>query len=123
LSAPADSEKGKMAGMAFRLAHRIASNRSVAGVHFPVDSAAGAIIGCLMGDALYRVATGATDWPDMQEISFAPVPDSDPPFDLTLRWLRDQLPADAAGGSSPDQTSIFGKLWKEAAEEWQEAAL
>jgi membrane-associated phospholipid phosphatase len=123
LSAPPDSDRGRMAGMAFRLAHRIASNRSVAGVHFPIDSAAGAVIGCMLGDALYRVATGATDWPAMKDIAFAPVPDSDPPFDLTLRWLKDELPEDAAGGSAPDTSTIFGSLWNDAADEWREAAL
>ena len=128
LSAPADNDKGRMAGMAFRLAHRIATNRSVAGVHFPIDSASGAVIGCLLGDALYRVATGATDWPSTVDVSFPPVPDSDPPFDpstfdLTLRWLKNALPDDAAGGSMPDESTIFGKLWKQAADEWQEAAL
>ena len=123
LGADPNDNRGRMAGMTYRLAHRIATNRSVAGVHFPIDSASGAVIGCMLGDALYRVATGATDWPDLKNISFEPIPDSDPPFDLTLRWLREQLPEDAAGGSVPDQTTIFGKLWKEAAEEWQEAAL
>ena len=122
LSAPSDSERGRMAGMAFRLAHRIASNRSVAGVHFPIDSASGAVIGCLLGDALYRVATGADDWPDLTEIRFDTVDDSQPPFDLTLRWLKDQLPEDAAAGATGDDTTIFGRLWKEAADEWQEAA-
>jgi membrane-associated phospholipid phosphatase len=118
LNAPVDSETGRMAGMAFRLAHRIASNRSVAGVHFPIDSAAGAVIGCLLGDAIYRVATGADDWQDLTEISFDLVGPSDPPFDLTLRWLREQLPEDAAGGATGDDTTIFGKLWKDAAAEW-----
>ena len=70
-----------------------------------------------------QAGLGATDWPDMKEVSFAPVPESDPPFDLTLRWLKDELPEDAAGGSAPDQTTIFGKLWNDAAAEWQEAAL
>ncbi len=123
LSAPPDNDAGRMAGMAFRLAHRIASNRSVAGVHFPIDSAAGAVIGCMMGDALYRVATGASDWPDLTEVSFSLLPDSEPPFDLTLRWLKDQLPTDATSGEAPDETTIFGKLWKEATDEWVEAAL
>jgi membrane-associated phospholipid phosphatase len=119
LSAPVDSEKGRMAGMAFRLAHRIASNRTVAGVHFPVDNASGALIGCLLGDALYRVATGADDWPDPTDIAFDADDPSDPPFDLTLRWLRDQLPDDAEE-ATPDDSTVFGKLWKDAAEEWEE---
>ena len=42
----------------FRLAHRIAINRTIAGVHFPVDSASGAMLGCAIGEALYALASG-----------------------------------------------------------------
>lgn len=120
LSAPVDSEKGRMAGMAFRLAHRIASNRSVAGVHFPVDNASGAVIGCILGEALYRIATGTGGWPDMKTVKFDALDPSDPPFDLTLRWLQEELPDDAPGGETGAET-IFGKLWQDATDEWQEA--
>lgn len=119
LSAPPDDDKGRMAGMAFRLAHRIATNRSVAGVHFPVDSASGAVVGCGLGDALFRVATGASDWPALTDVAFAPLAESDPPFDLTLRWLKDRLPSDA-GAAEGNEATILGKLWKEAAAEWVE---
>ena len=37
-----------------RLATRIAVNRTIAGVHFPIDSAAGAVLGLTLG--LYFVA-------------------------------------------------------------------
>ena len=35
-----------------RVANRIAVNRTIAGVHFPVDSAAGAVIGMTLGTYL-----------------------------------------------------------------------
>jgi len=113
-------DKGRMASMAFRLAHRVATNRSVAGVHFPVDSAAGAAIGCVVGEALYRIAAGNDDWPDEQVVSFAPATDGTPSFDLTLGWLRDGLGDDAASDLMPDEATILGKLWKEAVAEWAE---
>ena len=115
-------DNGRMANMAFRLAHRIATNRSVAGVHFPVDSAAGAAMGCALGEALYRIAAGNDDWPALKEVSFQPLPESEAPFDLTLGWLRDELADDATAGLMPDDTTIFGKLWKEAEAEWAETA-
>jgi hypothetical protein len=54
---------GPMAGIAagaqpFLVAHRIATNRTVAGVHFPADSHAGAFLGCQVGEALHRICTG-----------------------------------------------------------------
>jgi membrane-associated phospholipid phosphatase len=43
----------------FRLANRVAVNRTVAGVHFPIDSAAGAVLGLTLGR--YFVARCARD--------------------------------------------------------------
>ncbi|PWK57929.1 PAP2 superfamily protein [Silicimonas algicola] len=111
--------RGRRAGMAFRLAHRIATNRSIAGVHFPVDSGAGAVAGCLLGEAVYRVATGLDDWPDEVSIGFETQGDGEPPYDLTLNWLRNRLPDDADAGAGDPET-ILGTLWAEAALEWRE---
>ncbi|MEO1455075.1 MAG: phosphatase PAP2 family protein [Pseudomonadota bacterium] len=41
--------------MLFRLAHRIAVNRTVAGVHYPIDSEAGAYMGCMIGEAIWSM--------------------------------------------------------------------
>ena len=112
-----------IATMPFRVAHRIATNRSVAGVHFPVDSAAGAVVGCVLGETAYRIATGrdAIDWPQPVEVTFGAPADDDPPFDLTLAWLRDILADDAP--DLPTTDDILGTLWNAAAAEWVEAPL
>ncbi|MEM1350938.1 MAG: phosphatase PAP2 family protein [Pseudomonadota bacterium] len=65
--------------MPFRLAHRVAVNRTVAGVHYPIDSDAGMVLGCMMGEAI---------WSMLQSASFNPENDakvSDP----VLNWHGD----------------------------------
>jgi membrane-associated phospholipid phosphatase len=55
----------------FKLAHRIAANRTVAGVHFPIDSQAGAWVGCYVGELLCNFAAGGKLLcGDMPEASF-----------------------------------------------------
>ena len=44
-----------------RQAARIAINRTVAGVHFPADSAAGAVLGLTLGQYLVKRCTSAAD--------------------------------------------------------------
>ena len=113
----------QMAAMPFRIAHRIATNRSIAGVHFPVDSASGAVMGCALGEAVYRLATenGPIDWPQPRELRFQPQAENAAPFDLTLGWLRDAMEPDAAPGRTANAGSIWGALWGRAAAEWTEA--
>ena len=52
----ADTEK--RVDLLYRQAHRIAVNRTVAGVHFPMDSTAGARLGVQIGRALVEMMTG-----------------------------------------------------------------
>ena len=42
----------------FKVAARIAENRTVAGVHFPVDSLAGAVMGIAIGELVIAHCTG-----------------------------------------------------------------
>jgi hypothetical protein len=45
-----------------RQASRIAVNRTIAGVHYPIDSAAGAVLGLTLGQYFVSRATGATSY-------------------------------------------------------------
>ncbi|WP_147114709.1 phosphatase PAP2 family protein [Tateyamaria sp. syn59] len=62
--------------MPFRLAHRVAVNRTVAGVHYPIDSGAGMVLGCMMGEAI---------WSMLQSASFNPETDAEGQ-DPVLNW-------------------------------------
>ena len=50
--------------MLFRQAVRIAVNRTVGGMHFPVDSAAGQVLGLTLADYFVALCTGSgfDDW-------------------------------------------------------------
>ncbi|MEM9580332.1 MAG: phosphatase PAP2 family protein, partial [Pseudomonadota bacterium] len=48
--------------MLMRAAARIATNRTVAGVHFPVDSAAGALLGLTLADFVQVQCAGQGQW-------------------------------------------------------------
>jgi hypothetical protein len=47
----------------YRHAERIAMNRTVAGVHYPTDSMAGAVLGVTVAEALVRLLDGETETP------------------------------------------------------------
>ena len=104
----------------FRLAARIADNRTVAGVHFPVDSAHGALLGlscglavlaaCHQGETTLPVyAANGADWVS----------------DFTLdRWLTALPVWQAAGGGTVTQPAtaaptLLHLLFTEAVQEWQ----
>ena len=106
--------------MLFRLAARIADNRTVAGVHYPVDSAHGALLGfgtglvfvahCLGGGADIKIPTWtarATGWSG----------------DFTLRkWVSHLGTSEWRGGevSLPESETwhVLPKLWVTASQEW-----
>lgn len=100
--------------MLFRIAHRIAANRTVAGVHFPVDSASGAWVGCHIGELVYAFASG-------QPFQTAPGPDLTVPDrnGHTKDFLLSTFDFSQTGiPVTPVALGVVRELWTRAAEEW-----
>jgi membrane-associated phospholipid phosphatase len=111
-----------------RQAERVAVNRQVAGVHFPVDSAAGALLGLTLGEYMYRRLTGSADFRGWSFLGDAYPPDAD------FRWTdlydvggpriapneelgyAEELPASPY--SLGQGSSILTWLWGKALAEW-----
>jgi hypothetical protein len=100
----------------------------VAGVHFPCDSAAGAILGCSIGDAVYALATNKTitsdrnvfksgmDYADgngdtqNKDVNFTD------DLDFNLNWLGSKLKQLKL--EDGDENPLLAKSWALAAAEW-----
>ncbi|MDX2156674.1 MAG: phosphatase PAP2 family protein [Hyphomicrobiaceae bacterium] len=114
-----------------RLANRIAVNRTVAGVHFPVDSAAGCMLGLTLGEYIVARCTNSSEYTAWR-------------FDGTRfkgdflwRALLDiekgRKPATADGAAGPfvesagpqsldpaGRSPILEWIWNEAVKEWKD---
>lgn len=95
-----------------RLAHRIAQSRVVAGVHFPIDSVAGRLLGETLGEYFYARCTGnaaryggaAFADPDDPAVSLAE--------DEALTAVSGCHPGNQVGVVPPDP--LLEQLWKDA---------
>ncbi|WP_370311347.1 phosphatase PAP2 family protein [Sagittula sp.] len=102
----------------YRHAERIAMNRTVAGVHFPTDSMAGAVLGVTLAEALVRLLDGET------EVKARTFHGDAYAGDFTLKALTDAL----AGDTIIETTSVtltadiipawLRRMWADAKEEW-----
>jgi hypothetical protein len=102
--------------MAHRVAHRISTNRTIAGVHFPVDSAAGAELGIAMGHAMLALMF-AKEFV-LTEFNFGSDPGQfDKGDDFLLSDLNYQ--PNGAGNISETNLPLFGKIYGEQInQEW-----
>jgi membrane-associated phospholipid phosphatase len=113
-----------------RLASRIAINRTVAGVHFPIDSAVGAMLGLTLGEYLVARFKGGTKYKAWHFRS--------PDFSGDFNWRKFYTVGAGQTEASVDTTSpkyavdlgfqtfgagdgspILAWLWGEAIKEWE----
>jgi membrane-associated phospholipid phosphatase len=121
----AASPRGKKNGQACReqlqrLAARIATNRVVAGVHYPVDSAVGRLLGTALGEFLVARATGGKT----HERGFDAhgyVQANGSALDFSLHQPLDQGHgySRVARPTPVARSPLMDWLWKEAVKEWQ----
>src|SRR5690606_41989912 len=104
-----------------RLAARIAVNRTVAGLHYPVDSAAGRALGTLLGEFIVARATGGKlhargfNAALFREADGAPKDFSlNDPMNHASGYPYTREPRARAVAAAP----LLGWLWEEAVKEW-----
>ena len=114
------------------LASRVAMNRTVAGVHFPIDSVAGAILGLTLGRYLVKRCTNAASYEAWSFDSANFIANADFQwFDLYDVATSAQKEAVGSGGakyavqqnaavalSALDRSLILEQLWTKARAEW-----
>ncbi len=108
----------------FRMAHRIATNRTIAGVHYPMDSAAGALLGCAIGEHVMGLVSGAQP---AESVTFylGEGEPSDPPhaFGPSSDFTLDYVSTNAHDHGAPAQPaavedSALSVLYTRAKAEW-----
>ncbi|WP_255471018.1 phosphatase PAP2 family protein [Paracoccus sp. M683] len=130
---PLTQESAVAVQQLYRLASRIAENRTVAGVHYPVDSAHGAATGlmmalsfvCYCSDEMYHgdhVQLVGNDWGQ-----FAVGGNAAGDFTLGIwrDWLVNGWAVGAGAGTNPGGGQSWDQLravWAGAVEEWKNTA-
>ncbi len=120
-----DGGASDWATMLLRQAHRIAVNRTVAGVHFPVDSLAGAALGLMLGD--YIVSLAKQDAGEIGAFKFVGSEMGSRDFLFgsyfagTALQLQDgisELPQNVGLAHGVEDAPTLAWLWTKAMEEW-----
>ena len=107
-----------------RAAWRIAANRVVAGLHFPVDNIAGRLLGDALGQYILALC-GQTanvqcvgfDGASLNPISVAT--DKAGPDDPMFWGIGCKTPVSLPAGACVKALPILKKMWELAAEEWK----
>ncbi|NNF72069.1 MAG: hypothetical protein HKN02_07765, partial [Rhodobacteraceae bacterium] len=107
----------------YRAAHRIATNRTVAGVHYPCDSAAGAMLGLALGTAVRDMgrATSAGGLASPLSFGFTSTASQTAKFNYADDFDIDWLAARAApldGTRLVAKSPMINQLWSLAKAEW-----
>ena len=104
-----------------RLAARIATNRVVAGVHYPVDSAAGRLLGTALAEFLVARATGTRVHERGFDGRLFEGPNGEP-LDFSLHQSMDHTSGNAytrsASTTGVGNAPLLNWLWEEALKEW-----
>jgi len=103
-----------------RQAYRIAVNRTVAGVHYPVDSAVGRVLGTLLGELLVSRCGGAS-FKQREFLGSQYVGPKKAALDFDLQDSIDVGVAGRQVGSAFElpKGPLMAWLWTEAQKEWQ----
>lgn len=114
--------------MLMRQANRVAVNRTIAGVHFPIDSAAGEMLGLTLGQYFVTRALAKDKYESCRFFGnvFADAADFQWRllFDTTSAVPKRAFPAAAPkfaekiGDEEVPQSKLLAKIWELAAEEW-----
>jgi len=102
--------------MPYRIAHRISVNRTIAGVHFPVDSAAGAVLGHQIAAAILAAISGGS----LTSANFD-ANSKDTGFTEDSDFLLSEFPLRQENGQNPNDAGIVLEAYKTAIKaEWEE---
>lgn len=93
----------------FRMAERIATNRTIAGLHWPIDSIAGAVLGVSFGQAVVNHALGRTTTPSHALCAGVGLAD-----DFSLQELMPYVAESTSIALAPCDDTILPELWTRA---------
>ncbi|NBQ86511.1 MAG: phosphatase PAP2 family protein [Betaproteobacteria bacterium] len=118
------ARKGDLYPALQRLAARVAINRTVAGVHFPVDSAAGRVLGTALAEFVIARCTGDSRWRARSFDGTAFTQPNGDPIDFDATQGID-APTPGHGRDKEAQRirkdALLAFMWERASREWKGA--